>query len=303
MALESLREIVSRLSASANALAALGAALDARASGVPLGAEIKPHVDEVVAALGVEGLDGATAVDLRPILGEIRAFTLTNAKLLFAASRGSGWRHQEPELLDAAGDVSAGFPHRLKSAIAANLEGLTDRFDSGAATFLDVGVGVAAMSIEMARTFPSLHIVGIDPWGIALASAREHVRAAGLDARIELREQAGEDLRDVDAFDLAWIPSIFMPEQAIPVVAQRVHRALRPGGWALVPSMTPSADPLAASLARLRTAMFGGFVTTPADVEAILRAQGFVEVRTLPPAPTALTALIVARRRVSPTIS
>jgi len=297
MAIEALRELVSRLNTSANALAALGAVLDARTTGTPIDAEIQPHVDEVLAALGVDVLDGVTVADLRPILGEIRAFTLTNAKLLFAVSRGSGWQHAEPEILEAAGDVSAGFPHVLKNAIAPDLEGLVDRLTRPDVAFLDVGVGVAVMSIEMARLWPSLRVVGIDPWGPALARAREHVRAAGLEARIELRQQAGEELPDTDAFDLAWIPSVFMPERAVPAVVERVRRALRPGGWMLFPIMRPGSDRLAASLARLRTAMFGGFVTTPEMVEELLREQGLVDVRTLPSPPTALTAMVVGRRR------
>lgn len=297
MNIETLREVVSRLNSSASALAALGAALDARVTGSPLDPAVETQVDDVVAALGVrEALGAATQAELKPLLGEIRAFALTSAKLLLAGSRAAGWGHTEAEILQAAGDVSTAFPHVLARAIAPALEGLAGRLGSPGASFLDVGAGVAALSVEMARLWPSLRVVGIEPWAPSLALAHERVREAGLEARIELRNQAGQDLPDRDAFDLAWIPSVFIPEEVVPLIVQRVHRALRPGGWLLFPMMRAGGDALAASLTRLRAALFGGLVTTTEKVEALLREAGFVDVRTLPGAPTALTAMIAARK-------
>lgn len=297
MAIEAVRETLARLTTSANALAVLGAAFDARASGEALDPSIRPYVDEALAALGLAGaLDGVDAAELRPLLGELRVFALTNAKLLFAASRGAGWNHSEPEILAAAGDASAGVPRRLKEAVAPNLEGLSERLDAPGARFLDIGVGVATLAIEMARLWPTLSVVGIEPLAQALAMARERVAAARFEDRIELRGQAGEDLHDVEAFDLAWLPSVFVSEQAVPSILGRVHRALRRGGWLLFPMMRPGGDPLTASLARLRTAMFGGLMATPETVEALLRRHGFKAVRTLPGPPTAPVAMVAGRR-------
>jgi SAM-dependent methyltransferase len=297
MATEGLRDIVARLNTSAGALAALAAALDSRASGIALDPPLAAAVGEVVDALGASGpIERATRVELRALLGEIRALTLTGVKLLFPASRGAGWAHTEPAILEAAGEVSAAFPHLLQRAIAPSLDGLADRLSMPDASFLDVGVGVAALSIEMARLWPNLRVVGIDPWGPALALARERVRAAGLAGRIELRQQAGEDLADTDAFDLAWIPSVFVPEDAVEVAVRRVHRALRPGGWLIFPMMRGDGDGLPAALARLRTAMFGGFAWVPDRVEALLRACGFIDVRTQPVAPGAVSGTVVGRR-------
>jgi hypothetical protein len=38
------------------------------------------------------------------------------------------------------------------------------------------------------------------------------VKAAGLGARIELRDQAAEQLSDREAFDLVWVPSVFIAD-------------------------------------------------------------------------------------------
>lgn len=294
--IDDLRTTVARLGESAHVLAALTAAIDARVSGVALAAPLRPHVDAIVGLLGLEGeLAAAPPRTLVTLLGELRTMALTDVRLLFAASRGPGWRHHEPELLQAAGDVSLGFPEVLATTVAPSLDGLIERLAAPGASFLDVGVGVAAMSIEMARRWPALRVVGIDPWAPAVTLARERVRGAGLGERIELRVQAGEDCRDRDAFDLAWVPGVFVPDHAIAAVLDRVHDALRPGGWVLLPTMKTSEDPLAAALTRLRVAMFGGLSLGVLELEAMLRKR-FADVRTLPGRAGALTTLMAARR-------
>ena len=297
MAIASLRQTVADLHVSAGALAALGAALDARTRGVALEPEIRPYVEDVVAALGAHEALGDTAPwELQPLLGEIRAFAMTNTQLLFAATRRSGWTHSTPEILQAAGDVSIAFPRTLRSSIASHLPGLAERLASPGASFLDVGVGVGALSIEMARLWPTLHIVGIDRWAPALALARDRVQAAGLAERIALREQSGEELPDINSFDLAWIPGAFVSEAAALTLIGRIYRALRPGGWLLFAIICSGDDTIAAAVARLRTAMFGGFVTTDENIELLLSRRGFVDVRTLPRSPGSLGAVVAARR-------
>jgi hypothetical protein len=54
-------------------------------------------------------------------------------------------------------------------------------------------------------------VVNIEPWAPSLALARRNVKSDGLEARIELREHAVQDLPDAAAFDLGWIPSAFIP--------------------------------------------------------------------------------------------
>ena len=294
---ESLSEIVTSLHKASNALAALGAAIDARASQRALDPKLAVHIEPILGSLGANAaLERATPIELATLLGELRTYALTNTKLLFAASRRGGWTHPEAELLEAAGEVSRGIPHRLKNTLAQQLSGLSERLQRRGAAFLDVGVGVAAMSVEMAQLWPGLRVVGVDPWAPALALARARVDAAGVGDRIELREQRAETLEDFDVFDLAWIPSLFVPEVTLPEVVRRVERALRPGGWLLVPTIRASPDRLATSLLRLRTAMFGGTVTTADQIESLLRLRGFSETRIVSGGPTSPSALVVGRR-------
>jgi 2-polyprenyl-3-methyl-5-hydroxy-6-metoxy-1,4-benzoquinol methylase len=294
---KALQEYVTRYMGSTAILAALGAVLNAQVTGTPLDPTLQTRIDEVLDALELDGVtEGMSAADLKRILAEIRFNMLLDAKLLFHPTRCLAWTHTETEILQTGGEVSAGFADVLRQTIVPRLDGLEQRLGSPDGSFLDVGVGVAGLSIAMARLWPSLSVVGIDPWAPSLALARESVRSAGLSDRIQLREQAVEDLSDTNAFDLAWIPSAFMPEKVIPTACEHVHRALRPGGWLLFAMAHPGTDPVTASLVRLRTVLWGGYVMTPSQVERLLSQTGFVGVRTLPSPPGAIVALIAARR-------
>jgi SAM-dependent methyltransferase len=228
------------------------------------------------------------------MLAEIRLTLLLGARLLEGMPE-PGWAYTDPDILQAAGGVSAGFVAALKQVIAPRLPGLSERLDASG-SFLDVGVGVAGLSIAMARLWPTLRVVGVDPWAPSLAIAREKVRAAGLTDRIELRQQAAEDLTDVDSFDLAWIPSAFIPDRSITAVAKRVYRALRPDGWLLFAMINPGSDPLASSFARLRTTIWGGALLTASEAQTMLERIGYVAVQRLPTPPSATVAMIAGRR-------
>ena len=297
MCTAAIREHVERLALSSRALAAVGAAVQARAAGTPLDPVVQARIDEVLDALGARLMvEQADPAELRPVLGGIRTELFLAARLVSGGPPGTAWSSTDPAVLQAAGDVSAAFPAALKRTIAPRLDGLPERLAAPGAAFLDVGVGVAAMAVEMVRQWPSLRVVGVDPWAASVALARGNVRAAGLADRIELREQRAEDLADEDRFDLAWVPSVFIPREALPSVLQRVARALRPGGWLLLAFAHPGADPLAAALARLRTALWGGTEATPSEMVDALARNGLVEVTPLPGPPASAVAMVAGRR-------
>lgn len=290
MTIDAIREATNRLTTATTALAALAARMEQIVDERPLDPSMASAVDGVLDALGLaNAFDGVSAADLRPVLGEIRVLG-RGASL--AAGR---WTPTESDVLQAAGDVTARFPIALQASIAPKLEGLAERLATPGSAFIDVGAGVAALSIAMARTFPHVRIVGIDPWAPALAVARSNVRAADLESRIELREIAGELLDDERAFDLAWVAALFVPEKALPEVLRRVRRALRPGGWLLLPLVKASTDPLVSAVTRLRVASWGGSSISADEGERLLAELGFEDVRRLANAPAASTVMIAAR--------
>lgn len=295
-----IRDVVDRLGASSRALAALGAAVQARVSGAPLDPAVRVRVEDVLDALGARRfVEEAGPAELRPVLGGIRSELFLGARLVSggpAPPPGAAWACADPAALQAAGDVSAGFPAALKRAVAPALDGLAERLAAPDARFLDIGVGVAAMAVEMVRQWPSLRVVGVDPLAKAIAMARDTVRAAGLADRIELREQGAEDLADENRFDLAWVPGLFVSEQALPRVLERAARALRPGGWLLLAFADPGADPLAAPLSRLRTVLWGGALLAHAEAEELLAGAGLAGVKALPGPPNSAVAMVAGRR-------
>jgi precorrin-6B methylase 2 len=247
--------------------------------------------------LGVHDIiDALSEADSAMLLAGIRTDLFTAATALRGTSPVSGWTHVKADLLQSAGDVSAGFPRLLMTRIAPQLESLGERLASPDGAFLDVGVGVAALSIAMVRQWPQLRVVGVDPWGPAIMVGRRNVQSAGLAGQIDLREASAEELSELGAFDLAWIPSLFIPQRSITRIVERVVRSLRPGGWLLFAAMNPDSEPLAAAINSFRATLWGGSVLDADAVGALLTNSGLVDVRVLPGPPAATIAFAAGRR-------
>src|SRR4051794_4823222 len=205
-----------------------------------------------------------------------------------------GWRHTDPAVLQAQGTMSAGAVSFLERYVFPSAPGIPERLTSGA-TFLDVGAGVAAVSIELCRRFPRLRAVGLEPAEAPLALARRNVEAAGLGERLQLRRQLVQELDDADAFDIAWLPLNFLPHDVIPVALARVHRALRPGGLLLLATLGGGGEDLRSAAARLRSVLWGGEALAPERVAALLEAEGFSEIAVLDRMPSSLVPLTARR--------
>jgi hypothetical protein len=227
----------------------------------------------------------------------VEGFLAQAADFVIEPSR-SGWDHEEPSILLAQGHSSALIAAILRRFVVPSLGGdLTRRLEDAGASFLDVGVGVAALSVALCRSWPSLRVVGIDPWAPALVLAREYVAAAGLEERIELRQLGAETLEDVEAFDFAWVPTFFIPSAVLERVIERVHVALRRGGWAILGLYARQGDQLRDALADLRTVRQGGSPLAPAQAAALLERAGFSDVDVHFDARWELPVVYVAGRR------
>jgi SAM-dependent methyltransferase len=298
MSIQALRDFMTRHMASATGIAALGAALDAKASGKPLDPSLDARVRAFLSTLALgDALADVDPDQARPLLGELRAMSALDSKLLHAQTRSTTWSYTDENVLQGAGATSAGFVGPLAQVLLPGLEGAMDRLNTPGATFLDVGVGVAGLAIAFAKRWPAVHVVGIDPWQPSLKLARENVANAGLADRVELREQRAEELTDERAFDLAWIPAVFMPRRAVKPACERILQALRPGGWMLFNAVQPGVDPTTDAMWWLRLAMFGDSAMVAADAEGLLREVGFESVRTLPSPAGSFMRIVAGRRR------
>jgi predicted O-methyltransferase YrrM len=251
---------------------------------------------DVLVALGLAHRDEelfAAAPGLRPLLApqakevllaQLRSTDLQCRQLIDGARHGKlapGWQHTDPMLLEAQGRSGQGAMPAMIQSLRQNPE-LAARLDQPSASFLDVGVGVGVIAIELCRAFPALRVVGLEPAAAPLAQARANVAAAGLADRIELRHQGVEDLQDSEAFDLAFVAQVFIPDGVFAAGLARVWRALRPGGWMSMPAISAPGADLEAALSRLRNLLWGGGVRLPEQVVQAARAVGFTSVQVSP---------------------
>jgi predicted O-methyltransferase YrrM len=304
------RRVIDELSSSVWAFAALTAALEAGllellAEPQQLGATsarsgLDPSLAEgildVLMALGFVRRDGQVVVagpGLAPLLGseakevlvaQLRSVDLQSRQLIDGARQGGlglGWQHTDPMLLEAQGRSGKGAIPAMVQAIR-QIPELAARLGQPSARFLDVGVGVGVIAIELCRAFPALRVVGLEPGAAPLAQARRNVAAAQLADRIELRQQGVEDLQDREAFDLAYVAQVFIPDGVFAAGLARVWRALRPGGWVSMPVISAAGEDLEAALSRLRNILWGGGVRLPEQVAEQTRAVGFTGVQVSP---------------------
>jgi SAM-dependent methyltransferase len=235
------------------------------------------------------------------LLADLRTTDLQSRHLIDAAKNrtpAAGWHHTDPELLAAQGQGSTGAPavQQWASTLFPRLDGLLERLQGPAAAFLDVGTGVAAIALEMCRLFPTLQVVGLEPQAAPLAEARRAVARARLDHRIELRQQRIEELADRGAFDLIWLPQMFLPREVLERGLRAAWAALRPGGWILLLAVSSPGMTLDAAFWRLRNVLWGGDLTTPEQVAGLLTTADFTQVQVFPTTFGSVPRLIAGQR-------
>jgi SAM-dependent methyltransferase len=280
------------------------------AHGVP--PSVAERLLDVVAALGLAVREGdrfRAAPGLRALLSrgaavlsaDLRTTRLQGAHLVDAARRGalaSGWRDDDRELVAAQGILSSAIFEPVRQRLLPQLEGLSERLAAPGAAMLDIGAGAAGGSIAFCQVSPTVRVVALEPAAVPLEEARRNIAAAGLGDRIELREQRIEDLTDVDAFDAAWLPQMFLPTDVLERALATVRRALRPGGWLLTASISRSGPDLRAALSRLRDTMWGGTARMVDELVERVRAAGFDPVRALTVPGAVVQQPIAARKPV-----
>jgi SAM-dependent methyltransferase len=283
MAFPAAMATLTQLVAQAEALAALGARLRVDADGIELDPAIADALDGVVAELGID--PAALAPGEREMLASYaRAFLHQAVDLIDHPEHPPGWAYEDERVVVALGRGSAS----LAGAFA-TVGALDAALSRPGAVLLDVGAGVAALSVAACRQWPGLRVVGLDPWPFALRHARETVR--GFEDRIELREQRVEDIADADAFDMVFLATPFLSPAVIPAALARAYAALKPGGHVIYGLYDGPPDPLSQRLVELRTTRSGGAPATEAQACAALGAAGFTATHEAPrtwPAPARL---------------
>jgi SAM-dependent methyltransferase len=289
---ESLMAVSQRLSVSLEALAALGAELRLRREGLDGDPRVRALLHDVVNAVDPVLLSGIDDDREAMVLALIQTIFRQAADLLENPARIPAWSYQDPIILESQGQASRLIVRGI-DALATHRPELGAMLRSGGA-FLDVGTGVGWLAIDVARSWPAMRIVGVDPWEPALALARENLVKSGVAERIELRLQCVEHLDDVATFTLAWVPGPFIAAAIADRALERIHCALAPGGWLIFGINVTPPDPLQAALTALRNVRSGGYSWTPREVEERLRASDFQKLESFSPGDPIL--LVIGRR-------
>ena len=254
-------------------LAVIGASLKLRTCA---GADAAIHAqirDGLRLALGDAAIDLDDA-GIAPLLVEIEMAFMESSELFKEPDRMAGWKVEEPDHLQAMGRSSGNAFGRIlrladtRPSLKAAVGGM----------FLDVGTGVGGVALRAAQACPGLAIDAIDIWEPALRLAAENVAASAHAGRIQLRHIDVTALEPGPRYTLAWLPTMFMKRPVLEQAIDRIAAASRSGGWLVAPVYTRPDDPFMAAMSSLRTLRSGGEVTEAAELAALLRARGYVEI-------------------------
>ncbi|HYW26983.1 MAG TPA: acyl-CoA dehydrogenase family protein [Terriglobales bacterium] len=283
-------------------------------AGERLGAPVRlvEEMLDVLAATGLVRRDGehfAVTDGLESLLGAAPIRTAIQSEALSAVLQGGGfldrarrgrfavgWHHDDPELLEAQGRPSAAICEILLGKLAHQLDGLDERLHAPDARLLDVGTGTAQTAVELCRRLPDARVVGLDPMPEAIAVAERIVADSGFADRITLRRLGLEELDDPERFDFAWVPAVFLPRDALVAGLRRLHGSLRPGGWALLLTVSIPDPDLRGAVSRFQNVRWAGESLLPEDVQGMLEEAGFGSIRILSD-PLVNTMRFVAARR------
>jgi SAM-dependent methyltransferase len=202
----------------------------------------------------------------------------------FRTGATSPFQGRSGEFTEAVAQAIAGVNVMVARKILRGLGGVAERLDAGG-SLLEVGCGTGLLQLQLAKAFPSARCTGVDIDPTGLAAAREVVRRAGLDDRVQILEGDVAVVVPAASFDVVVMVEVLheIAPQIRPAVVQACARALRPGGWLVIVDETYPATlaearqeefrfPLQTGLEEL---MWGNIVPTRSEQEALLRAAGF----------------------------
>lgn len=195
-------------------------------------------------------------------------------RLKTGSLRLDGWSHTDAAIIEAQGALTRHWTIRALPKLKF-LPGLVPRLEKPGAALLDVGAGAAGLSIALCQHFPLLSAVALEPAPHPAEIGEKHVRQAGLAHRIAIRRERVEDLTEQQAFDLAFLPQMFLPDAIIAEALHRVFRSLRPGGWLLVAVLSHMGQDTVSAVNRLKNLLWGGNTRDVTHIKPLLESAGF----------------------------
>jgi 2-polyprenyl-3-methyl-5-hydroxy-6-metoxy-1,4-benzoquinol methylase len=111
----------------------------------------------------------------------------------FKTGKGLGWHEHHPELfVGTERFFRPGYAANLIASWIPALEGVTEKLQQGA-TVADVGCGLGASTILMAKSYPKSTFFGFDYHDQSIETAKERARDAGVGDRIQFKVAKAKD--------------------------------------------------------------------------------------------------------------
>jgi SAM-dependent methyltransferase len=215
-----------------------------------------------------------SVTELTGLLPTIGMALSESADLFHTIARPAGWNVVDETMLTAMGRASSGAFDRIL-ALAAERPALAHCLTG---RFLDVGTGVGGIALRAVESCPELIVEAIDIWEPALRLARQRVAGSPYGDRIHLRELDVTQLETEPRFTLAWLPTMFLPRATVRQAIERIASASQHGAWLVTALYTIPDDSFAAVMATLRTLRGGGEIAESAEIAALLRDRGYVDI-------------------------
>ncbi len=151
----------------------------------------------------------------------------------FRSGKGIAWREHDDRLFSGVlRFFRPGYAAQLVQAWLPALDGVVERLQEGARV-ADIGCGLGASTIIMAKAFPRSTFVGIDTHNLSIVGARKAAAEAGVSQRTTFEIASAHDLPG-QGYDLVCMFDA-LHDMGDPVgAARRARQALAPGGTLLL---------------------------------------------------------------------
>ncbi len=185
-----------------------------------------------------------------------------------------GWQFEDDIILQAQGQLS----ELVATDFIPPGSDVQKALMAPEAIFLDVGAGVAKITLKLCEIYPQLRCVALEPANKPHQLAQKNITHSSYSNRIELRKIGVEALQDIHLFDVVWIAQGFIPAKALIAGLPAVKKAMKKGAILLTYAIANDKENLANCVKNFSASLYGE-VRTVIDMTKILQDAGFAEVK------------------------
>lgn len=184
----------------------------------------------------------------------------------FKTGKGMGWHEHHPELfVGTERFFRPGYAANLMSSWIPALEGVKEKLERGA-TVADVGCGLGASTVLMAKSFPKSRFFGFDYHDKSIETAKQRAKDAGVGDRIEFKVAKAKDYPGADYDFVTFFDCLHDMGDPVGASAHVHHSLKKDGTWMIV---EPAAgDKLEDNMHAIGRAFYGAstLLCTPASL-------------------------------------